>query len=160
MNQSIISTFLLFVLIAPIFGQMFYPKHKMTKKYFIITLKTVTWHEAFYHCRSIDMNLVSISSKAENDQIKQQIIDEGHIEFGQFWTSGTKLPDNSYKWLGIGKRVGFSDWFSGKPDNFNENDVNCIQILEKGKGWNNAPCNLKQHIICEQELIEYEYCNH
>lgn len=146
---------------------------------------------AFSHCRSMDMNLVSITSKEENDRIIKQIRDEGDFyskllkfkkifhhfrdlftffighEDKDFWTSGTKLGnDDDYQWLSIGKPVKFTDWGHGQPSNSSRENQNesCIHICRVTRGsrvalkWNDHLCSAKLYFICEQDLIEYEYC--
>lgn len=83
-----------------------------------------------------------------------------------FWTSGTKLGnDQTYYWMGTGKRATYTNWAQGQPDNrkwgnFHEN---CINIIYKNAGrdglqWNDATCASEFHYICEQVQFEYEYC--
>ncbi|XP_031632895.1 C-type lectin 37Da-like [Contarinia nasturtii] len=166
--RIIIISILLFAIIAPIFGQIFYPKYKTNKKYHLMILKTVNWFTAYSHCRSLDMSLVSITSKEENNRIIQQIEDEGR-ENSDFWTSGTKLSDNvTCEWMSTGKRFTFTNWIPGEPSDYEME--HCIHIVGKNTimmyqmgiqnlhKWNDAPCSIEKHFICEQQLIEYEYC--
>ncbi|XP_031622484.1 perlucin-like [Contarinia nasturtii] len=154
-----------FLLITPIFAQLFYPKHKTIRKFHLITSHRANWHQALFDCRSLSMNLVSIYSKEENDNIVQQIKDGGYIK-EDFWTSGTKLgnKDNTYRWMGSGKPVNFTDWAVGEPNGRVE-EVACIHYNnDKGNAqsdqkWDDYSCHSKFFFICEQELIEYEYCS-
>ncbi|XP_031621807.1 perlucin-like [Contarinia nasturtii] len=113
------------------------------------------------------MNLVSISSKADSDQITQQIKDQGH-EGSAFWTSGTKLGDNiTWLWMGNGRPVSFTNWAPGQPDNLNHYTESCINIFSNdmvwgpntAQKWNDIRCSRELNIICEESLIEYEYCS-
>ena len=45
----------------------------------IFNNRKVNWFQAFAQCRQHNMNLVSISSKEENDRILQLIAREGNI---------------------------------------------------------------------------------
>ncbi|XP_031632010.1 C-type lectin 37Da-like [Contarinia nasturtii] len=133
LKRGVIGSIFFFALIAPIFGQLFYPRHKINKKYHFFTLSKANWYKSFIHCRSLEMNLVSISSKAEQDRIVQQIRDEGHEE-SKLWTSGTKLSDNiTWEWMGNGKRVTFTNWASGQPGSSGNTDEKCIQIFNKNR---------------------------
>ncbi|XP_031620457.1 hepatic lectin-like isoform X2 [Contarinia nasturtii] len=142
---------------------MFYPKHKVVKKYHFMMFKA-NWHKALLHCRSLGMNLVSISSKEENEQVIQKIKDEGYAG-SVFWTSGTKLGDNvTWEWAGNGKRVTFTNWAPGEPNNHGD-DENCILSSESVWGpnstqkWNDDTCDYECPFICEQDVFEYEYCS-
>ncbi|XP_031631994.1 hepatic lectin-like [Contarinia nasturtii] len=155
MKRSVIASILLFVLIGPIYGQMFYPKHAITKKYHLIKF-AATWHGALSHCHSIGMHLVSISSQAENNRITKQLKDEGYGG-GRIWTSGTRLSDDvTWEWMGNGKRMNFTDWGKGQPSN-DHNSEKCMEIYGSYK-WNDCSCDRKNYFICEQDLIEYQYC--
>ncbi|XP_031632781.1 perlucin-like [Contarinia nasturtii] len=168
MRPNIISNLLLFALMMPIFGQMFYPKHKSTKKYYLITFKA-NWFKSLSHCRSIGMNLVSITSKEENDRIAKLIVDAGH-ETANFWTSGVRIDEVLWEWVGSGKQITFNNWTPGQPDNqnqpYNTNKVEtCVNVIGKNsygdfqaQKWNDENCFTEMYFICEQDLIEYEYC--
>ncbi|XP_055310894.1 C-type lectin 37Db-like [Sitodiplosis mosellana] len=153
-------------LVAQISAQYISPTPMVTKKYYLITLAPVNWFKAFNHCRSMDMNLVSITSKEENDRIIKQIQDENHQD-KDFWTSGNKLGSNGvYQWMSTGKVVKFTDWAQGQPDNqFRENQhESCINIFNIGRGpgaglmWNDHLCSAELYFICEQDFIQYGYC--
>ena len=78
-----------------------------------------------------------------------------------FWTSGTKLGNGEvYHWMGTGELVRFSNWSENQPDNHDwhagEAEA-CLEIWPGGK-WNDHLCSRLEHFICEQEIIEYEYC--
>ncbi|XP_055303121.1 C-type lectin 37Da-like [Sitodiplosis mosellana] len=165
MKLSVIFTLFLLV-VVPSFGQVYEPKQKVTKKYYLMTINATNWFKAFQHCRYLGMQLVSISSQEENDRIVKQIQDEGHGD-KEFWTSATKLNDDkTYYWMGNGELVTYFNWAAGRPDNLLLGGVyeNCIHIIHKWAGdgnayyWNDATCNRDFHFICEQERIEYEYC--
>ncbi|XP_031626208.1 lectin subunit alpha-like [Contarinia nasturtii] len=118
------------------------------------------WFNAFHHCRSLGMHLVSITSQDQNDIIVKQIKDDGY-EDRVFWTSGN---GNDYQWMGNGKHVKYTNWTPGQPDNIldrNEHEQ-CIQITGKGTGqndredlkWNDRICSYNFNFICEQDIIE------
>ncbi|XP_055312725.1 C-type lectin 37Db [Sitodiplosis mosellana] len=161
MKLLVFNIFLLTV--AAVFGQTFYPKHRVIKKYHLMTLAPVNWFRALHHCRFLGMNLASITSLEENNQIIQQIKIEGH-ERKHFWLSGTKLGFNDgYHWMGNGKTLTFTNWGGLQPDNLPNED--CLQIWNVGDGpiddsmWNDRNCSHDLYFICEEEKIEYEYCS-
>lgn len=65
-----------------------------------------------------------------------------------------------------GRPVSFTDWAQGQPDNqFRQNQhEDCINIfnIRRGPGaglkWNDHLCTAELYFICEQNLIEFEYC--
>ncbi|XP_031632768.1 perlucin-like protein [Contarinia nasturtii] len=165
MKLHLVFTIIL-LLIVPIFGQLYSPKHKITKKFFLMTLAPANWYRAFFHCRSLGMNLASISSREENNQILKQIRDEGHGS-KDFWISAMDLLDgNDFFWMGNGKSVTFADWAPGQPSNslIRGERESCVHIFNTAKDassvskWNDRVCSDKIFFICEQEITEYEYC--
>lgn len=70
--------------------------------------------------------------------------------------------------MSSGKPLKFTNWGHGQPDNFSHmnNEIEqCIQIFSSGKWgqhqaqkWNDARCSDEVYFICEQDVIQYDYC--
>ncbi|XP_055306511.1 uncharacterized protein LOC129570812, partial [Sitodiplosis mosellana] len=79
-------------------------------------LTDVNWTEAVKQCESKGMELVSILSKKENDNLIGSIKEAGQGKIG-FWTSGNRLETNGTYYRFNRSQVTFTDWENGKPDN-------------------------------------------
>ncbi|CAH1275353.1 unnamed protein product [Diabrotica balteata] len=114
---------------------------------------------AYQFCKSRNMDLVSIETEAENDRIKQYLIEKGLSSpySVQFWTSATNtLQGGKWMWLSTGKDVKYFNWGFGEPLGiFVPNFENCIVIrLDKQRGitWHDLNCLLSGYAICEDSL--------
>lgn len=133
------------------------------------------WTEALKQCRSKNMDLVSILSKEDNDNVikaikdasklidnfvqykrKSVLITKNRINFlflsvkGQigFWTSGNRRKTNDVYFWGNGIPLTYTNWEAGKPDNVKANngeEEECIEI----KGLNILKWN---DSLCSNEL--------
>jgi hypothetical protein len=56
-----------------------------------------------------------------------------------------------WEWAGSGKKLTYADWYPGEPNNIYQNKENCL-ILYNGEKyhWNDFPCWVAQHFICEK----------
>lgn len=71
--------------------------------------------------------------------------------------------------MGNGKPVKFADWAPNQPSyRAGDNTEDCMQIFGTnraqyyGQGdvfkWNDRDCSALLHFICEEEVVEYQYC--
>jgi hypothetical protein len=90
-------------------------------------------------------NLVSITSKEENDFIKTLL----QPVVGTWWIGGYKASDLSWHWMN-GDAWNFTKWSSGEP-NGGSSDQN-LQIYSSDGSWNDHPSNLAAiHSVFEWE---------
>ncbi|XP_055300784.1 perlucin-like protein [Sitodiplosis mosellana] len=127
-----------------------YRMKRKPKDYHLYTSR-VNWTEAVKQCESKGMELVSILSKEENDNLIGSIKEAGQGKIG-FWTSGNRLETNgTFYWFNR-SQVTFTDWETGKPDNrvIDGEEEECIEV--KGFGvlkWNDNFCSHSLYYICE-----------
>lgn len=119
------------------------------------------------------MRLVSILSKAENDQIKKlieetgklhqnafrifnrisfQIISKTDLKSESFWTSGTNFGNRGiFYWMGNGRPLVYHDWQPREPGDLTTNE-DCVELSDYygNMKWNDAPWYQQKYFICEQ----------
>nr|XP_023014521.1 macrophage mannose receptor 1-like [Leptinotarsa decemlineata] len=102
----------------------------------------------------LDMELVSILSEDENNRIYKYIRDT--LVGTSFWSSGTKLiDDKNWYWLPTGKKVEYTNWLPGFPDNKEEKCIQLIQQRDKGLMWNDLGCTGQLNFICQSPTEKY-----
>ncbi|XP_072398718.1 perlucin-like [Diabrotica undecimpunctata] len=138
-----------------------------TLYYFGYTFKG-NWFQAMEHCKSLNMDLVSIESKPENDFLYNRMKDffGGGAEYW-FWTSGTTLPDAKWVWMRTGRPIVYANWFPNQPDNAGNNEK-CMEVrynYKNGLQWNDNNQNANLHALCEAKITKSvaemvpEFCN-
>lgn len=129
------------------------------RRYYLGTFFKANWYKAAKFCRYHGMQLASIESQQENDQLEKHIKDFG---FGHehFWTAGTDQgEEGSFFWLSTGRPVTFTNWNAGEPNNFryeNGEEEHCLELWNRdGKGlkWNDSPCSFETYFVCELEVM-------
>ncbi|KAG5872367.1 hypothetical protein JTB14_014813 [Gonioctena quinquepunctata] len=127
------------------------------KSYYFNNYFTATFLEANCFCQAIDMELVTIESDDENTRLYNYIRDT--LVGDSFWSSGTRLVDDkTWIWLPTGKRVGYTHWQSGQPDNKNEKCIQLIQQRNTGLDWNDLSCTSALNFICQSPTKKYTRC--
>ncbi|CAG9834979.1 unnamed protein product [Diabrotica balteata] len=115
------------------------------------------WYAAMLHCRSFNMDLVSIESKEENDFLFQSLKSVlGKSEgWTRLWTSGTSLPYNQWVWMATGNPVVYTNWYPGEPNNQTHQEV-CIEVkysqTEKSLVWNDIRSSADILALCEAKI--------
>lgn len=94
-----------------------------------------TWRLSQDHCRGLSSDLVSIQSAAENG-----LVNSSHAE-ASVWIGLFKDP---WKWSD-GSKSSYRFWKPNKPNN---NDQNCVVIVNDNGKWNNLACHTKRRFIC------------
>ncbi|KAJ8975403.1 hypothetical protein NQ317_001943 [Molorchus minor] len=110
-----------------------------------------TYFQAYQYCRYHGMQLVTISSQAENDFLERELEKLGKHSF---WTSGSKLSDeNNWSWMSTGNPITYINWYPGEPNNVKDDKEDCIEMRsldDKGLKWNDAGCSNRFNFICER----------
>ncbi|XP_018570485.1 perlucin-like [Anoplophora glabripennis] len=123
------------------------------KVYFIGKHFRVNFLQAHLFCKIMHMNLMTIQSKEETDEIKT-ILQKNGIT-GDFWTSATRMFDGkTWIWMSTAKPVQYTNWSPGHPNNQNDH---CILAIRTRTGliyWNNRNCNCRSFFICEKPFDE------
>lgn len=112
-------------------------------------------------CGDRGMHVVTVEGADERDWLDSQLV---------------ALGDTTEVWLGIfdeqteglwqdvwGEPLSYTDWLSGEPNNFDEED--CAAQLPStsafGVGWNDVPCsNTDLQVVCEADGEQALYGNH
>ncbi|XP_059485384.1 C-type lectin domain family 4 member K-like isoform X2 [Neocloeon triangulifer] len=123
------------------------------RKYFISTEK-LNWYKAFQRCKASGLELVSIESKLENDELKRLVDNTKE----HYWISATDLgSEGKFYWAGTGQPFGaFNDFPAGQPNNAGNNE-HCIHLHHSWGGentfaWNDINCETQHfRFICELE---------
>ncbi|XP_055301157.1 macrophage mannose receptor 1-like [Sitodiplosis mosellana] len=121
-------------------------------KYLLFTTKA-NWIEATKQCRSKNMKLISILSEEDNDNVVKVIKAAGEGRIG-FWTSGNRRKTNGVYFWGNEKKITYTNWEAGKPDNVRSNngeEEQCIEIMGLNiLKWNYRFCSNELYFICEE----------
>ncbi|CAG9834905.1 unnamed protein product [Diabrotica balteata] len=115
-----------------------------------------TWLQAMLYCKLLDMDLVSIESKEENDFLYKTLYRYINTQQTWYWTSGTTLPYDKWVWMATGSPVIYTHWFTNRPDNSGGNK-NALEVqLYPGKGlyWTNSNQNDTKRAICEVKIVK------
>jgi hypothetical protein len=111
-------------------------------------------------CSGLDMQLVSVSSAAENNFLQQNVRSEWH----QVWMGGTdasvegewRWPDGTLFWTGADNGsapVGtYVNWRNVEPNDLN-NGEDCLTMMTSSGRWNDADCEggLAHAFVCESK---------
>lgn len=99
-------------------------------------------------CQHMDGHLVEIESSEENTYLASKAA----ALRASFWTGLSDMQQESvWLWYDSGRHLtstGFQHWFPNEPNNAGM-DENCAYIASGS--WNDAPCHLALHYICEKD---------
>ncbi|XP_072394099.1 macrophage mannose receptor 1-like [Diabrotica undecimpunctata] len=135
--------------------------HFGQKKYYFAKYITGSFMQALEFCKIINMQLVSIKDKEENDRLSKYIRDTNSGK--HWWSSGSRLLDGkNWVWFTKGTPVDFTNWDFNQP---NSNDQMCLKLVhsnENGIKWADEYCTATNRIICESNDdgdIDYDSYN-
>ncbi|XP_072401383.1 perlucin-like [Diabrotica undecimpunctata] len=121
----------------------------------------LTWMQAMQHCKLLNMDLVAIESKAENDFLNDFLNKylNNRLDYW-FWTSGTILSHTKWAWLSTGRPVVYTNWEGTQPDNANGTE----HVLQLKYGprygrkllWNDLNQDKLLHVLCEVRVSQSE----
>ncbi|XP_057654302.1 C-type lectin 37Db-like [Diorhabda carinulata] len=125
------------------------------KSYYVDTVFKTNFFKAMQFCRQQGMQLLSISSREEDNRIGNFLRQNG-LAHRRYWTSGTNFGDrNQWIWLSTGQDFTFTNWPPGEPSFKNtDHEENCVEYLSWGKphngfAWNDIDCMKEFYFICE-----------
>ncbi|XP_066246932.1 C-type lectin 37Db-like isoform X2 [Euwallacea similis] len=117
-----------------------------------------TWFQALINCRSAGMELVTISTEKEENDLETFL--KHHKYNDGYWLSGTNIGNGIFYWASTGSPVHYTNWLLDQPDNKKVADnnymgENCIQYgvyndSRRHHGWNDLSCGIKLLYICEE----------
>ncbi|XP_038109602.1 lectin subunit alpha [Culex quinquefasciatus] len=112
------------------------------------------WFKAVEHCHSLGMQLVTIESKAKNDEVATFINTTESYNKYNYWIGGSDLAQKfSFKWLATGKPFEYTNWSANEPNNANNNE-DCVHIVHQPQlrqfwTWNDHRCSKELDFLCE-----------
>ncbi|XP_023014824.1 C-type lectin mosGCTL-7 [Leptinotarsa decemlineata] len=116
--------------------------------YYFQTFSKATQEQGLLFCKNLDMGLVSIESKQENDFLFNTIGSLVDYTTSDFWTSGLRSGDIWY-WETTGKPFSFTRWSKNEPSD----NGTCLEVTQDSSdismSWNRADCTKNNYIICE-----------
>ncbi|XP_015761322.1 PREDICTED: macrophage mannose receptor 1-like [Acropora digitifera] len=108
----------------------------------------MTWTSARYMCLKQGANLLSITSKQEQDFISHHFTDNRH---GTVWLGlNDRNIEAGYIWSD-GSPVTFLNWAPLEPNDVN-NVENCAEMYLANTRWNDVKCTTLIGYICKQPL--------
>ncbi|XP_028131894.1 perlucin [Diabrotica virgifera virgifera] len=126
--------------------------------YYIVHTFEGYWLDAMLHCKSLNMDLVSIESQQENNFLHQKMREYfGNGPEYWFWSSGAKLK-NRWVWMSKGRPINYYNWYPNQPDNA-RNEENRLELRWNWAGglrWNdrNGDGGKAIHALCEAEIVK------
>ncbi|EAT48403.1 AAEL000543-PA [Aedes aegypti] len=131
---------------------------KADKEYEIPSFRA-NWFKASEFCSSIGMQLVTITSRDENDAVARFV--QGSDKFSDvassFWIGGNDLAEEgTFSWMPNGRLVRYANWSPGEPNN-TEDKEHCMQLVyiprfEQRWTWNDNECRTNHmYFICESK---------
>ncbi|XP_076269576.1 lectin subunit alpha-like isoform X1 [Rhynchophorus ferrugineus] len=110
------------------------------------------FHNAFITCRQYGFEPAEIHTIEEHIMVEKLLKHEKVGYEHGFWIFATNLDDkHSYYWLNSGRRLFYSNFSQGQPDNYKDNE-SCLQVFPVSSGhfaWNDLPCSLKMPFLCQ-----------
>ncbi|KAJ7376149.1 hypothetical protein OS493_036755 [Desmophyllum pertusum] len=121
------------------------------------------WFAAQINCSNYNAHLVTVSSERENAFLIREIITK-QLQSRHFWIGLQRAPFDINNWLWVdGTRLTFSDWYSGQPDNYRQEEfcgeMYVLQVRYGVVKWNDVNCSRASSFICEKELIDLRSCS-
>jgi C-type mannose receptor len=105
-----------------------------------------TWASARSHCASFGYHLATIDGVDENNFIRG--IAEG-IESDEWWIGFNDIAtENSFVWED-GSHSTFTNWSSGSPDDFFNQDCAVLISSDATGAWNDKACDDQRPFVCE-----------
>ncbi|XP_065145819.1 ladderlectin-like [Paramisgurnus dabryanus] len=110
--------------------------------------QSVNWATAEKSCQSIDANLASVRSTAEQNFLLSLLVSATT----RAWTGGHD-GEVEGQWLwSDGSQFDFTNWCSGEPNN-NGGSENCLEINKStNRCWNDESCSSTISYICAKPL--------
>merc|ERR1719385_580584 len=115
---------------------------------FVAGTELMTFDESDTYCKSLGMELASIHNDADNAAVHTACTDGDLYIYTWCWIGGTcrNRQQFNFSWTD-GSDWSYTNWNSGEPNNFNNDDEDCVHMRDDG-GWNDRPCDTTLIPIC------------
>ena len=112
-------------------------------------MEKLSWNDARAKCQLHGGELVSITSKREEEKVKELL---SHIVGNVYFWSGLNDigKEGKYVWSD-GSDYSYINWAEGDPNNFNNNE-DCM-LLETSMRWYDYGCEKQEYFICKNEIV-------
>ncbi|XP_052692400.1 perlucin-like protein [Crassostrea angulata] len=116
---------------------------------YLLGLKATTWNNAQLDCSVKGAKLVEIESPEENAYIHSL----ANNLTKPAWLGGTDVAEEGkWVWHSKGTIFSYSAWYSGQPNNYNNQDCLCLYRSHALTWWDDS-CAASYQYICERELF-------
>ena len=115
-----------------------------------------TWSEASAECLGRGMQLASVLSAAENEQLVRVV---GHLPANtRLWIGGTDAAsEGTWKWSPSGMPLSYTNWYYREPNNDWGNE-HCLELVPRWSGkWNDLDCTANRKYVCETRPTRHIY---
>ena len=106
----------------------------------------LSWSDASAACLAAGLQLASVQSASENALLVTAAAGNSRV-----WIGGTDAAsEGTWVWSPSGTPLSYTNWNSGEPNNWGNED--CLEFNWKSPGlgkWNDVPCNLERKYVCE-----------
>ncbi|XP_052815670.1 perlucin-like protein [Mya arenaria] len=126
---------------------------------YLFSVDKLNWFHATKSCKDKEALLVAIESAAEDTFLKQSIVHfhlHDNPQFVGYWTSANDLEvEGRWVWgYPSDNQVTYADWHAGEPNNvwFDKRAEDCVVLWGHSTynyTWNDQPCDIAEHYICE-----------
>lgn len=109
------------------------------------------WFTAYEICRSVGMQLLTLTTEEETDQIYK--LAESFPPMSAFWVAANDLGhEGDFVWTTTGTKLTTARWYEGQPDNAGGIE-RCVEIAYIWNGtdpsWNDVPCAIEIPFFCQ-----------
>ncbi|KAF7273839.1 salivary C-type lectin 2-like [Rhynchophorus ferrugineus] len=128
----------------------------VSPKKYVVSSDKAGFHTAFITCRQYGYEPAEIHSLAEQKMVEELLKNEKLGLENGYWIFATNLDEKkAYYWLNSGRRLLYSNFSAGQPDNYN-NMENCLHVFHTTPGrfaWNDIPCNSNIRFLCQHNQV-------
>ena len=104
----------------------------------------LNWNDARAKCQLNGGDLISITSKQEEEKIKSLL--SGYLADKSFWCGlNDKVVEGRFVWSD-GSEYSYQNWAEGEPNDQRGEDC---AVIKPGMEWNDLGCEYKQYFICK-----------
>ena len=132
---------------------------RVGNKRMVLFSREKNWHDAFAHCESIGMRLLTTSTKNEVELLTKYLNSRvwdtrPDLFFWYLWMGANDIDQEGvWVWKTLeGRNFTYVSWGGGEPNG--GRDENCLDLRMTDavdSWWNDSNCNVRRRYICEVE---------
>ena len=104
-------------------------------------------HEAKAICKGLGRQLFEPTQSLANNKVTALAKAKG---ITSFWIGiHDKTTEGKFTYLSNGRKIGYSNWYHGEPNN-DLHGEDCVQIKYSNGKWNDVPCHVKLSFVCQK----------